>query len=433
MNVKVQNFLRLSGIPALILLVAINAVPQIPPPERVKIFGKVWDTINRKYYDPNFNGVNWTAARERYLPRVETAKDDAEFYSLVKQMVGELGDAHTNFLTPKEAAARKSRQSVGVGLWIGEAEGKPVVFGVKADSEAARAGIVPGMILTAVDGRNAREVLAEKRAAIKSSSANAVNRFAYARLLSGAENTPVVLGFLDLNNQVKEVTLFRRANNNFNFSASELVSRRLPSNIGYIRFDEFKSSFLKPYKKALIELKDTKGLIIDLRFNAGGEAYAMEEIAERFFSEKVSFGKAKTRTGKMPKFLGISLVPKELFVGDDDMHLYSAPVVVLISSYSASASEHFAVGMQESGRAKIVGSQSCGCLLGIIGKTKIEGAELYLSQIDFISAQGKRIEGVGVTPDLPVAPTVADAADNFSAAVREAEKLLTSLSAAQSN
>ena len=425
MNLQVSNFLRFFSIPALILFFTIIATAQTSSSKKIKIFEKVWDTINRKYYDPNFNGVDWAATRDRYLMRVAAAKDDAGFYALVKQMVGELGDAHTNFLSPQEASARKAKQSVGVGLWIGEAEGKPVVFGVKSDSEAAQAGIVPGMILTSVDGRNASEILAEKQAAIKSSSANAVKRFAYARLLGGAENTSVKLSFLDLNNQSKEITLVRRAANNFNFSASDLVSRRLPSNVGYIRFDEFKSSFLKPYKKALIELKDTKGLIIDLRFNAGGEAYAMEEIAERLFNEKVSFGKAKTRSGKMPKFLGISLVPKELFIGDDDMHLYSAPVVVLISSYSASASEHFAVGMQESGRAKIVGEQSCGCLLGIIGKTKIEGSELYLSQIDFISAQGKRIERVGVTPDLQIAPTVAAAADNFSAAVREAEKLLS--------
>jgi carboxyl-terminal processing protease len=110
------------------------------------------------------------------------------------------------------------------------------------------------------------------------------------------------------------------------------------------------------------------------------------------------------------------------------MYLYSAPVIVLISSHSASAAEHFALGMQENKRAKIVGQQSCGCLLGIKGKTKIGGGELYLSQIDFISAQGRRVEGVGVTPDFPIALTAADAADNFSAALREAEKILTTVS-----
>jgi carboxyl-terminal processing protease len=424
MNLKVIKIGTLPTLLLLMLLLASLAPAQVSERDRIKIFEKVWDTVNRKYYDPNFNGVNWSATRESYRPQIVAAKDDTEFYALVKQMVGELGDAHTSFRTPLEAQRAKLKQTVGVGLWLGEVEGKSVIFGVTPDSEAAKAGLVPGMILTAVDGRDVREILSEMRSKIKSSTANAVNRLAYARLLGGEVDSSVKLDLLDLEGREKQVTLARRVQTSTN---SELISRRLPSNIGYVRFDEFLSKHLKPYKNALIELKDTKGLIIDLRFNRGGSTLALEEMAERLIAEKVSFGRAKTRTGKMPKFLGISLIPKEMFVGDDDMHIYSAPVVVLISRYSASAAEYFAVGMQESGRAKTVGETSCGCLLGITGKTKIEGGELYLSRIDFISAQGKRIEGVGVTPDVAIAPSIGDVKAGFTLAIAEAEKMLTGL------
>lgn len=425
MNVKVVKIGALLSLPLLILLLANIAAAQVSQRDRIKIFEKVWDTVNRKYYDPNFNGVNWNAARVSYRLQVEAAKDDGEFYALVKQMVGELGDIHTSFRAPQEVQRTKLKQTVGVGLWLGEAEGKTVIFGVTPDSEAARAGLLPGMILTAIDNRGVGEILSEVRSKIKSSTANAVSRLAYARLLGGDAESSVKLDLLDLDGRARQVTLTRRVQNAASAMNSELTWRRLPSNVGYIRFDEFLSKHLKPYKKALIELKDTKGLIIDLRFNRGGSAYAMEEIAERLIAEKVSFGRAKTRTGKMPKFLGISLIPKELFIGDDDMHIYSAPVIVLISRYSASAAEHLAVGMQESGRAKLVGETSCGCLLGISGKTKIEGGELYLSQIDFISAQGKRIEGVGVAPDVTIATVISDVKAGFTQAIAEAEKMLT--------
>ncbi len=69
---------------------------------------------------------------------------------------------------------------------------------------------------------------------------------------------------------------------------------------------------------------------------------------------------------------------------------------------------------------------SCGCMLGIIGKTKINGGELYVSQFDFITAGGKRIEQIGVMPDLTVAPTVVDVQSGFTKAVNEAENLLIS-------
>nr|MBA3601672.1 hypothetical protein [Acidobacteriota bacterium] len=246
-------------------------------------------------------------------------------------------------------------------------------------------------------------------------------------LLGGAENTPVLLSVSEPNDSaMREVTLVRRASNSPNEADTLFTSRRMPTDVGYIRFDEFDFKVLKKFKKSLTELKDTKGLIIDLRFNRGGYHYAMSEMAALFFSEKVSFGKTITRTGKIPKILGISLVPKETFVGDEDSRRYAAPVVILMSNYSASSAEHFAAGMQESGRASIVGGQSCGCMLGIMGKTKIKGGELYVSQFDFVTALGKRIEQIGVLPDVTVVPTVADAQAGFTKAINDAENLLIS-------
>lgn len=411
----------------LLLFVTGVVFAQTSAPDRIEIFDKVWNTIDKKYYDPHFNGVDWSKMRELYQPRVEAAKSDDEFYSLVKRMVGELGDVHTSFRTPREVEAGKRNVTISAGLWLGEAEGKAVIFGVEPDTEAARAGLRPGMIVSKIDGRETMEILAEKRAAIKSSSINAVNRKAFAQLLSGAEKTPVLLRVSEPNDSAaREITLVRRAKSLPKEEETLFNSRRMPSDVGYIRFDEFDFKVLKKFKKSLTELKDTKGLIIDLRFNRGGYHYAMSEMGALFFSEKVSFGKTITRTGKIPKILGISLVPKETFVGDEDTQRYAAPVMILMSNYSASSAEHFASGMQENGRARIVGGQSCGCMLGIMGKTKIKGGELYVSQFDFVSALGKRIEQIGVIPDVTIVPTVADAQAGFTKAINDAENLLIS-------
>ena len=411
----------------LLLLLTSLASAQISQSERLKILDKVWNTIYKKYYDPHFNGVNWNEIRKIYRPHIEAAKDDAEVYAIIKQMVGDLRDIHTSFRTPQEVEASKRNLTIGVGLWLGEAEGKTVIFGVEPDSEAARAGLRIGTIVSRIDGRDTTEILTEKRAKLKSSSLNAVDRMAYARLLSGAENTSVRLNVQEPNELTeREVTLIRRVVKSSTISETQFTSRRLPSGVGYVRFDEFDFKALKQFKKALAEFKDTKGLVVDLRFNRGGYHYAMSEMAEPLFAEKVSFGKTITRTGKVPKFLGISLIPKETFVGEEGEQRYAAPIVILISNYSASAAEHFAAGMQETGRAKVVGGRSCGCMLGITGKTKINGGELYVSQFDFVTAGGKRIEQIGVMPDLTVVPTVIDVQSGFTKAIIEGENLLIS-------
>ena len=59
--------------------------------DRIEILETVWKTINDEYYDPAFNGVNWSEVRERYRPRVEAAKNDDELYIIIKQMLLGLG------------------------------------------------------------------------------------------------------------------------------------------------------------------------------------------------------------------------------------------------------------------------------------------------------------------------------------------------------
>src|SRR5712692_1453331 len=108
----------------------------LSPRDRVEVFEEVWETINEKYYDASFNGVDWPALRERYRPLIERASTDDEFYGILKRMVGELHDAHTRFHTPEERRERERLQAVSAGISIYEVEGKPVIASVEPGSDA---------------------------------------------------------------------------------------------------------------------------------------------------------------------------------------------------------------------------------------------------------------------------------------------------------
>lgn len=60
---------------------------------------KVWEIINNKFRDPNFNGVDWEDARKRYRPKAFAAKDHQSFAVIVNQMLGELKTSHTYYYT----------------------------------------------------------------------------------------------------------------------------------------------------------------------------------------------------------------------------------------------------------------------------------------------------------------------------------------------
>src|SRR5215216_305313 len=112
---------------------------ELTPKDRSQVFEKVWNAINDNYYDPTFKGVNWQEVHKRYLPLVEAVKTDAEFYTLINKMAGELRDAHTRILSPAVLANLQAQRRPSLGFRVEEVEGKQVITSVIADSDAARA------------------------------------------------------------------------------------------------------------------------------------------------------------------------------------------------------------------------------------------------------------------------------------------------------
>jgi carboxyl-terminal processing protease len=394
--------------------------------ERVEVFEAVWKTINEKYYNPSFNGVDWNAVRERYRPRIDAGSSDKEFYALLNQMTGELRDAHTRVRSPRQALDRKKQQATSAGVLIYEVEGAPVIFDVTADSDAARAGLLPGMVVRTVDGQPIAEAITEARQEVGISSTERATRIlSYLKLIAGEPNTPLKLGLARADGTPFEVTLMRRTIS----AAPQFTARLLPSGYAYIRFNRFRSPVAKQVKEALEKFKDAPGLILDLRSNTGGDGREGLRVAGYFFSEKVPIARIVTRTGKPPSALfGLVSLPKVFEAGEKGSQIYSNPIVILVNEGTASTSELIVSGMQERSRAQIVGTQSCGCVLGVLNQRELKGGgELAISEVGFVTPKGRTLEGNGVVPDRTIAVTLVDLQRQHDSALEEAEKYLNNL------
>jgi len=428
------------ALPATIVLVA-NA-PQAPasPPlatwpafaealsakSRLDLFEKVWQIINRDYYDPSFNGVDWKAVRERYQPRVEAATSDGEFYLVLREMVGELHDAHTRFFSPGERERRRKREAVSAGVHVYEVEGEIVVAGVEPGSEAARAGVTDGMVVRTIHGKLAADRVAEVRAEVgTSSSERATALLTYGRLLLGEPDSTLRLGLVRADGSRLDVTLPRRLVSD----ATKVDAHLLPSGLGYIKFNRFIPPAASEVRHALKGLRKAPGLIIDLRGNGGGDLSETARIAGYLFARKTPIARIVTRTGKPPAFfMGLAHVPNEFSAvppGRTGGAIYAGPVAVLVNEGTGSGAELFSAALQENFRATIVGRQTCGCVLGILHQRKLKGGgELDVSEVGFTTTQERRLEGVGVIPDKPVPLTLADLRARRDAALETAEKVL---------
>lgn len=356
--------------------------------DRLKIFDQVWDTIRDKYYDPTFNGVNWDLQREKFRPLAEHAASNAEFYGYLKLMVGELRDSHTRLHTPGERENRENNSVVTAGIDVFEVEGQTAVVEVAPRSEAERAGIRPGMLLTAIDGVNIRTILARLRArSVQSSSDRAEKVSLYRTLLTGPPGAKLRLTFEDQRHETHELTVELTDTT----TATHLEWRRLAGGIGYITFNRWEGPVAEDFRKALDQLSSMSRLIIDLRGNSGGSGRVMHEIANLFFKDPVSFGEYIPRKGR-PTIVKSFPMRKAAWSGS---------IAVLLDEASRSSSELFAAILQEHQRAIVVGRQSCGCVLGVSSIKKLrDGGELTVSEIGVLSPAGHRLELVGVMPDI---------------------------------
>jgi len=376
---------------------------------RQKTFERVWTTVNDKHYDPSFGGVDWKRMKDIYGPKADAAVSDADFHNVLRQMLSELKLSHFGIHPPaaEMVAAQTGRGVTGIDVII--LEGVPVINRVDAGSTAERAGVRPGYVVDRIDGAPWKEVVAKIEASLAARKVTESMRKVYLErtleaAINGKPGSPAAIEALDgenkrINLQVDRVPFNGEMSQALgNFPPQEVVfeSRRLPGDIGLIRFNMWVIPQMEKIRAALKELSGVNGIVIDLRGNPGGVGGLAPGFAGHLFSKRASLGSMRTRGGSME------------FVVFPQKDPFAGPVVILIDHGTGSTSEVFAAGMQETGRATIIGSTSAGAVLPSVFEKLPTGFLFQYAVSDYRSPKKILIEGRGVFPDIEVRKTRQD-------------------------
>ncbi len=339
------------------------------------------------------SGDHWVSAQEyesvqRYR-RLDEVRDilmtqyyqpldeEALLTGAIRGMTKAVGDVYTFYYTPEEMQRESEDEQGryrGIGVLIERSvDGYIEIVRVYPDTPAELAGLKVGDLIYAVDGKLVGGLRGK-------------NYEDGVKLIRGEENTTVRLGIL----RGKETfeTDVMRADVNVSYASYQLLG----DDVGYVSISQFSGDAADRFDEALGYFKghNAKGLIIDLRNNPGGFLTEVNRIADRI----------------LPKGIIVYIQDRDGVRTDyySDAEMYDIPVVVLVNRMSASASEILAASVQALDRGKVVGVTTYG--KGIVQTLKTfepDGAGMQYTTSSYYDAQGRTINGVGVTPDVEVA------------------------------
>jgi len=388
---------------------------------RRQSFEKVWTTINEKHYDPTFGGVEWKAVRRIYEPKALAAKSDSEFHGVLRQMLGELKLSHFSVYQP-ESNVETTKVVRGVtGIELKILDSQAVISEVQSGSAAEEAGLKAGFVIERVDGKTTKELLAPLEASFAKRTLPEAQRRIYRErilmnFLGGNIAAKSKIEVLNGNNQRQVFDVARTERKNEmsqamgNFPAQEVIfeSKRLENNVGYIRFNMWIIPQMPKIREAIRSLKDADGIIFDLRGNPGGIGGMATGVAGLLVKQQTSLGSMKSRASETK------------FIVYPQTEIYDGKIVILSDYGTGSTSEIFAAGMQEIGRASVVGEQSAGAVLPSIFDTLPTGAIFQYVISDYKSPKNILIENRGVTPDTLIKLTRQTLLDGRDVQIEEA-------------
>ncbi len=274
-------------------------------------------------------------------------------------------DPHSNFFDPKSYAALREEQRgkyYGVGMQVGPRNNKVIVIAPFAGAPAYRAGIRPGDIIIAVDGKQTDNMSTSD----------------VAELLKGPKGTSVKITVLrEGTDKPLDFTVIRDEIPRYSVDVHFLIR----PGIGYIHVSGFQETTEKEVRDALDEFGDIHGLILDLRQNPGGLLSEGVGVADQFLKKGQVIVSHHGRASA-----------EKVYRATHGNGGKDYPIVVLVNRGTASAAEIVAGAIQDHDRGLIAGETTFGKGLVQTVYPLSENTGLALTTARYYTPSGRLIQ-----------------------------------------
>ena len=325
------------------------------------------------YKQLNLFGDVFQRVQEQY---VEEITDKKLIEAAISGMLQSL-DPHSSYLSPesfKDMQVKTKGKFGGLGIEITMEDGVVKVVSPIDDTPASNVGMKPGDLIIGINGESIRGL----------SINDAVSQ------LRGPVGSKVVITVVRDKKDPFEIEIIR------DIIKIKSVRHNVIKNIGYVRLTTFSDTTTSGLEKSVQEIKSElgkkfQGLILDLRNNPGGLLNQSISVTDAFLNQ----GEIVSTQGRKDDDTS------RIFAKKGDL-IEGKPMIVLINSGSASASEIVAGALKDHSRAIIVGTRSFGkgsvqSIIPLAGN----GA-MRLTTARYYTPSGISIQAKGIEPDIIV-------------------------------
>ncbi|MDA3865244.1 MAG: S41 family peptidase [Salinivirgaceae bacterium] len=233
--------------------------------ERQQMFEHVWERNKGMFYISGFHGADWDMLRKNYEPKLVSIGNDFEFVELLSEMLGELNVSHSGARYRYSSSDADHTASLGIlidyhykgnGLKVAE-----ILKGGPLDKE--KIDIVKGAIITEIDGEPISD------------------QVDYAKYLNRKTGKYTSLKVQDVDSETEKYITVKPASlsqertllyNRWVRQNEEKVKKLSNGTIGYVHIPGMGDGpYRNTYEKVMGKYYNCDGLIVDTRFNGGGD------------------------------------------------------------------------------------------------------------------------------------------------------------------
>ncbi|MEL6251332.1 MAG: S41 family peptidase [Bacteroidota bacterium] len=413
---------------------------QLSIEDRILGLSKIWQEAN--YNFAHFDQVpdlDWEAAYQDFLPKVIEAEDLYTYYRLLQQFTALLEDAHSSIYFPPHL----NEEIVSPPIQIEKIREK--FYFVNLDKSLEQELPLFAELLR-INGKETKEYLEAEVLPFTSASApHSQQYWATQDLLKGRIGEKIQIEFEHegrtgnwegIQGKIESTNWIR---NPFK-KAQDVACEFTAEGIAHLQINNFNSeAVLDAFRKQIPLLYSSNAILLDLRYNLGGNSQIAREIL-KYFTEAQLIPKVQGSTRKhLPshKALGSFLAfqphtdwkPTEAdqvlfmkyyqgrvweleenrpYINDQQAQKLLVPILVLTSPDTASSSEDFLVSFQSLNRGKIMGSKTCGSTGAAVFFKLPGGGMARICARKCTYPDSREFVGYGIEPDIPIELSLED-------------------------